>query len=811
MHATTIFRPLLAAWAAILLVATIAASPVQAADYCIAAGNAAQLQQAFDAAAASPEDDVIRLEIGTYDVGTGIDYALAPGFRAGALRVLGGYSPGCAAQTGTTSPDDTVLDGFNDATSDISLSNTGEALELSNFSLLRSRGLIVFDQGRPCHGPRAALRAHRLRIEDAQVGSNGAGLNIASRCVSVRVENLIARRNTGSGVSVFAVAPDVRVEVVHSTLTDNVTGFRYIGVAGTPTGMARVANSILRFNDGDDVAAPGARVSLRNTMFQTFSGSISSINTVAGDPQLDANGRPTAGSIAINAGAHAIAGGIPRRGFDSVIRPAGAAPDAGAFEADTTVLPAIAVTTSSDGNGAGTLRSAILEANATPGRQRIDFNIPGTSCHKVLLISEPLPTITDGLEIDGGTQSGSGGALNTSIHGFNASPCIQIQNPDPAGNPMTHAIEIDTTATDDAVILRGLAFGGFGLSTDSQSGAVVIRDGRDHRVEGSQFSGEVGIFTLADNARDIVVAGPVRGMNIGGIDPARRNYFGAGGVTIRADARVVEVVGNLIGTDPTGTAPSDVRGSYGVFIADSPNNLVLANTISGLNLTGIQVNGAASDNTRIQDNRIGIAAVGEAPLGNGRAGIVIADAAEDSFIAGNTIAHNDGHGVQVRGGLGHRIENNRIHDNGDLGIELGDDGPTPNDDDSDPLAGLLPNRVLNAPVLEFAGGSPFDGEAIGELSSIAGDYEVMFYASPACDPSGRGEGKSPVGRVALTIAGGGQSTAAFQAPFFPGISLAGQTITATAQDAAGNTSEFSTCVAYEAIGDIFRDGFETLP
>jgi hypothetical protein len=811
MHPLPNLHPRVLASAIFLSGAAFCAAPALAADHCIAAGDVGQLQQALDASAASAEDDVIRLEIGTYDVGVGIDYVLAPGFRAGALRVLGGYSPGCAAQMGTTTPDDTVLDGFNDASSDISLSNTGEALELSNFSLLRSRGLIVFDQGRPCHGPRAALRAHRLRIEDAQVGSNGAGLNIASRCVSVRIENLIARRNTGSGLSVFAVAPDVRVEVVHSTLTDNVTGFRYIGVAGTPTGMARVANSILRFNSGNDVAAPGARVSLGNTMFLTFSGNVSSIGTIVGDPQLDADGRQTAGSIAINAGAHAIAGGMPRRGFDTVIRPAGEAPDIGAFEADPAALAAIDVTTNSDGLGAGTLRSAILLANATAGRQRIRFDLPGTSCHKVFLISTPLPTITDGLEIDGGTQSGSGGALNTSPHGFNASPCIQIQNPDPAGNPMTHAIEIETTATDDAVILRGLAFGGFGVSSDGQSGAVVVRDGRGHRIEGSQFSGEVSIFTLADNARDIVVAGPVRGMNIGGIDPSRRNYFGAGGVTIRADARVVEVVGNLIGTDPSGTQPSEVRGNYGVFIADSPNNLVLANTISALNLTGIQVNGAASDNTRIQDNRIGIAAGGEAPLGNGRAGIVIADAADDSFIAGNTIAYNDGHGVQVRGGLGHRIENNRIHDNGELGIELGDDGPTPNDDDSDPLAGLLPNRVLNAPVLDIAGGLATQGMVAGELSSVAGDYEVMVYASPQCDPSGRGEGKSPVGGGALTIAGSGQATVAFEIPLFPGISLAGQVITATARDASGNTSEFSACVPYEAIGDIFRDGFEATP
>lgn len=800
-----------AASAAALLAAAGWSAPALAAQHCIAAGDVAQLQQALTTAAASPEDDTIRLETGSYNVGAGLEYPLAQSFRGGALRLLGGFQPGCAAPVNVATPDDTVLDGFGAAAARVDFSNTGEALELSKFTLRRSRGLLVFEQGRPCQGPRAALRAHRLRIEDGLVGSNGAGLNIASRCLSVRVENLIARRNNGAGLSVFAIAPDVRVEVVHSTLTENVTGLRYIGVPDTAPGMARVANSILRFNSGADVAAPGAGVTLRNSMFLTASGSVSTIDTVAGDPQLDADGRPTAGSPAISSGAHAIPGGMPQFGFDTVVRPAGAAPDVGAYEADPVALPAIAVTTAADGDGAGTLRSAILQANATAGRQRISFDIPGTSCHKALLLTSPLPTITDGLEIDGYTQQGTDGRVNSSLHGYDGDPCIQIHNADPVGNPLPHAIAIQTTATDDAVILRGLAFGGFGLPDDAATGAVVVRDGRGHRIEANQFSGAVGILTLADNVRDVVVTGPVRNMNIGGLDPARRNYFGAGGVTIRNDARVVEVVGNLMGTDKTGSQPSPVTGNYGVHITGSPNNLVLANTMSALDLTAVQINGEASDNTRIQDNRIGIAATGEAPLGNGGAGIVVADAASGTFVAGNTIAHNGGHGVQIRAGLGHRIENNRIHGNGGLGIELGEDGATPNDDDADPLAGLLPNRVLNAPVLEAAGDVAGQGEIAGTLSSIAGDYVVEFFASPSCDAGGRGEGEAPIGSVPVQIAGSGQVATAFQADIFPGVSLAGRYITATARDAGGNTSEFSACLAYAAAGALFRDGFESPP
>lgn len=791
-------------FAAMLLAAASWGAPAGAANYCVTAGSTSELQQALDAAAASAEDDIIRVEAGTYNVSAGLDYTLADDFRGGALRVLGGFDAGCITANLST-PDDTVLDGFNGSSSGFDISNTGEALELYDFSVRRSRGLVVFDQGPPCIGPRAALRAHRLRVEDNTVGSNGAGLNIASSCLSVRVENLIARRNSGSGLSVFATLPDVRVEVVHSTFTDNVNGLRYISVAGTPTGMARVANSIMRFNSGNDVLAVGAGVSLRNSMFATTSGSVSSIDTVAGDPLLDGTGRPTAGSPATGAGAYAIPGGMPVRSFDTVIRSTGD-PDVGAYSTGF-ALPSISVTTASDGTGAGTLRTAINQANATPGRQRISFDIPGTSCRKVLLITTPLPTITDGLVMDGGTQQGANGAVNSSSTGFNAETCISIQNADAVGNPMTHAIEIDTTASDDAVILRALAFGGFGLNTDGQTGAVVVRDGRGHRVEGCQFAGDVGPFTLANNARDIVVVGPVRGMNVGGIDPARRNWFGSGGVSIRADARVVEVVGNLMGTDRTGTQGFTPAGTYGVFITDSPGNLVLANTMSGLNLSGVQVNGTTSDNNRIQDNRIGIAASGEAPLGNGRDGINIA-AGDGTFIAGNTIAYNGQEGVQIQSGLGHRLDNNRIHDNDGLGIELGDDGPTPNDDDSNPLANLLPNRALNAPVLSAVSGDPLAGEISGTLSSIAGDYVVEFFASPACDASGRGEGRTPVGRVAVTLAGTGQVSTSFQAAVFPKLPLTGQFVSATAHDAAGNTSEYSTCRAWQLFPVLFSNGFE---
>ena len=70
-------------------------------------------------------------------------------------------------------------------------------------------------------------------------------------------------------------------------------------------------------------------------------------------------------------------------------------------------------------SGAGSLRQAILDANANPGTDLIEFNIPGTGPHTIQPIST-LPTITDRVVIDGHTQpeaspntNGPGLGLNT--------------------------------------------------------------------------------------------------------------------------------------------------------------------------------------------------------------------------------------------------------------------------------------------------------------------------------------------------------------------------------------------------------------
>src|SRR5262249_15867116 len=130
--------------------------------------------------------------------------------------------------------------------------------------------------------------------------------------------------------------------------------------------------------------------------------------------------------------------------------------------------------------------------------------------------------------------------------------------------------------------------------------------------------------------------------------------------------------------------------------------------ISGNDGHGISIASEAGANqpfvaeqNKVRYNFIGTDKSGTVNLANGKNGIFITDAAGKNSILLNTIAKNKGGGVglSATAGTGNSVDPNSIFSNGGLGIDLGDDGPTPNhpgDIDTGP------NNLQNFPILTSA-------------------------------------------------------------------------------------------------------------
>ncbi|MEZ6147911.1 MAG: right-handed parallel beta-helix repeat-containing protein [Planctomycetaceae bacterium] len=191
---------------------------------------------------------------------------------------------------------------------------------------------------------------------------------------------------------------------------------------------------------------------------------------------------------------------------------------------------------------------------------------------------------------------------------------------------------------------------------------------------------------------------------------------------------------------------------------------------------------------RVQGNTIGTDLAGTLMLGNTQ-GIQV-DGSHDVLIGGtgdpNLIAFNSDRGINIAGTSGRvTVSENSIHSNSQLGIDLDGDGLTPNDlDDSD----MGPNGLQNFPILS---GFNSDDDLFGSLQSTANTmFTIEIFDNNVVDPAdAEGETFLTSFQVMTDVTG----FAAFGVS--PGmLPTALTSVTATATDPAGNTSEFSPAV-----------------
>jgi uncharacterized repeat protein (TIGR01451 family)/CSLREA domain-containing protein len=459
------------------------------------------------------------------------------------------------------------------------------------------------------------------------------------------------------------------------------------------------------------------------------------------------------------------------------------------------------------------LREAINAANSNADANTINFNIPASDAQHYYYK-------------DDGTGTSNGHVTPANVTATTASDDTTISDIDPdwphswwSINPGSALPLISSQVTID-----GYSQPGASMNTQDATDDAIIR------IELNGTGAGANVHGLTVNALSFI-----QGLAI--------NRFTGNGIGLLAGSDGSGVAGNFIGTDVSGTLAA-ANGDAGVFMTNTSNVLVGCtfaserNVISGNTAEGVEIFNAT--NNFVQGNFIGVAADGTTPLGNGGAGIEIYSSSWNNTIGvipvspnnrasraaggsgfgcrasqsasatkdregrpsvqvtplsgANVIAGNGGDGVRVTnfGDINNLISQNSIYSNSGLGINLGTDSVTANDDgDSDDG----PNHLQNFPVITVASASGSTGTISGTFDSGGpspaygtAPFTIEFFKNSSCNavaPNDYGEGQVYAG--SLTMMGGGGFTSGTL-----NIS-AGDIVTATATDANGNTSEFGQC------------------
>ncbi len=425
-----------------------------------------------------------------------------------------------------------------------------------------------------------------------------------------------------------------------------------------------------------------------------------------------------------------------------------------AVAAISLALPAAAhaqtftVTTTTD-SGAGSLRAAIDDSNATAGPNTIDFALSGSGVQTIQAAS-PLPAITVPVTIDA-----------TSQPGYLGTPLVDLDGALSGGGS---GLVVDASNT----VVRGLEI------TDWRCGGLCagVELAGTADFVGNDFIGTDGTSAMGNDNGVVIDSGTMGdavGSSPGDGDVVSGNL--ENGVVDKGEE--VEILGDDIGTNAAGDAALS-NGSNGVLLQGSADTVIGAsvdpNIISGNGGDGVLV--VDSSDTSIEGNLIGVAASGLSPVGNEGDGVGITDDATATAVGtttagtGNVIADNGDNGVSVLDGgtLGNSIVSDSIFANGNLGTRLDDGG----------------NGVPPAPVVSSATTS--DGTTTVAGTVAAGTHLVQVYANASCaDPEGQTH------LADATVTGTAWSLTVPTQP-------TGTGITATATDTASSaTTAFSAC------------------
>jgi parallel beta-helix repeat protein len=319
---------------------------------------------------------------------------------------------------------------------------------------------------------------------------------------------------------------------------------------------------------------------------------------------------------------------------------------------------------------------------------------------------------------------------------------------------------------------RNLISGNGGPGVRDGAGVWIQDSGTMHNtVSGNYIGTDVNGAGVVSNTNGVWIGEGASYNTIGGDTPGERNLVSGNvfdGVWVDDSygfhGTVNNVVsGNYIGTDAAGI--NALNTGLGIYLA--ADHTLIENNIIAHNNFGIALAGAAHNTLRA--NWVGVNAAG-APAGNQGAGVLIGHNTHHNTVGGpdladgNTIAYNGSDGVYVwkhppeccpSENYANTISHNSIYNNADLGIELAGGA---NAYMFPPLLTEVSNMVVKGIAVP---------NAIVEVFSDDDDEGRWFHGSTVADADGM---------FTFTVA----------------TSFTGTHVTATATDADGNTSEFSS-------------------
>jgi hypothetical protein len=325
-------------------------------------------------------------------------------------------------------------------------------------------------------------------------------------------------------------------------------------------------------------------------------------------------------------------------------------------------------------SGPGSLRDAILAANATPNvnvstPDRIEFAISSGTPPFTISPLSPLPAISDPVIIDGLTQQGASCA--------NWPPSLVIELDGSTAGENVDGLRIVSGGS----TIRGMVINRFKQSVFPSRGNGVSFGMNGGNVIECCFIGTNATGTIDfGNEGTGIHCGGTSNNRIGGNAVGARNLISGNsgdGIFISDEGSGNLVIGNYIGTNSLGNAAIGngengvhIRGGNNTIGGNAPGarNLISGNSGSGINLQ------PTGTNNLVQGNYIGTDASGTEALGNG-GGVFTS---EGNTIGGtmpgarNIISGNSGSGISL--GDNNLVQGNYIGTDVSGTVDLGNNG-----------------------------------------------------------------------------------------------------------------------------------------